>query len=127
MVHLRRLHEAYGERVVFLFVAIREATHALPEEIARDVDRPAAPDEPDDHRRRLLVAGLKHYKLTIPCLLDTADAEVEKKYGAFPLRVVLVDVSGHIVLASGANAPPDRWDGVESWLKEQPQPADRAH
>lgn len=112
MVHLRHLHEAYGDRVEFLFVAIHEAPHPLSEEIARVVEGQAAPAAAKERSCQVLRAGMKHYHLSFPCLLDSAAREVEKLYTAWPLRLVLVDIDGRIMQPPGS---------LESWLSEQPR------
>jgi hypothetical protein len=122
---LRRLHQTYGDRAEFLFVYIREPPHHLPEALQRLAGDAAAPTDREAKRRWLLRAGLEHFRLSFPSLLDSDDARVEGLYHAWPKRLVLVDRAGRVVLDSG-NAPPGKpfpWEEVEAWLRGQGRPA----
>lgn len=56
---------------------------------------------PTEQRDRLAHAGMKHYRLQFPCLLDDAHDSVCKLYRAYPMRLLLLDKEGHFVLDSG--------------------------
>jgi hypothetical protein len=120
VVHLRDLHEKYGDRAQFLFVYIREADHELPEPL-REIA--AAADAPRGSRLRLVPrirAGMQHFKLRFPCLIDNGHDEVERLYNAFPVRSLVVDSAGRIVIDSGhASAEPFPWKKISDWLDRQ--------
>jgi hypothetical protein len=120
---LRRLHQTYGDRAAFLFIYIREASHAPPEALQHIADDPAAPPDPEANRRWRLRAALEHFRLSLPCLLDTDDARVEGLYQAWPTRLLLVDRAGRVALDSG-NSPdkPFPWEEAEAWLDGQGRP-----
>jgi hypothetical protein len=124
VVHLPELLEKYSDRVEFLFVYTREigmamATHRheLPEALS-DLAEPAG--APPGSRFRLaerIRAGMKHFGLRLPCLLDNEECDVQNQYGAIPKRLIIVDTDGRIVLDSGkapiASFP---WNEVTDWL-----------
>jgi hypothetical protein len=116
---LLRLHRAYGDRAEFLLVYIHEAWHALPDALRRVAEDPAVGPDPEAKRRRVLRAGLEHFRIPLPCLLD-ADGRVEDLYQAWPRRLVLVDRAGEVALDSG-NFPgkPMPWEEIEAWLAGQ--------
>lgn len=128
MVHVRRLHERYGGRAQFFFVYISEAPHELPDEL-RPFAEPAgaAPGS----RLRLLPrvrAGIEHFNLRFPCLLDNEQAEVEKLYDGFPTRLIIVGSAGRIALDSGfmsSDAFP--WKRISDWFeRHDTSPSPRA-
>jgi hypothetical protein len=114
VVHLRQLHEQYGDRAQFLFVYIHEGPHDFP------MSAPESADAPPDSRSALVQrvgAGIRRFDLYIPCLLDNEQREVESLYHAYPLRMLVVDPAGCIVVDSGA-APwnPFPWKATTDWL-----------
>lgn len=117
MVHVRQLHEKYGNIAQFLFIYISEPGHELPEELAPFAE---PPDAPPGSRLRLLPrvrAGRKHFALRFPCLIDNEKGEVEVLYNAWPKRYVLVDTDGRVVLESGnLGVMPSFWKEVSGWL-----------
>jgi hypothetical protein len=120
VVHLHQLHKDFGDRVQFLFVAVRDAQHSLHPEL-QHVAEAANSVGTRAKRQLILQAGMKHYQLSFPCLVDTEEHEVEKQYrGAHPLRIVLVDRQGQRVFDSGpVPYVPLRWDKIDSWVKAQ--------
>jgi hypothetical protein len=120
VVHLCRLHQTFGDRVQFLFVYVSDSNHDLPLELQRIADA-AEPADPWAKRRRIAQAGMKHFRLDFPCVVDTPEREVEKLYyDAYPLRVVVVDREGRAVLDTG-RVPyfPLGWEQIGSCLEEQ--------
>ena len=123
MVHLRELHSAYSDRAQFLFVAVSEAGHELPPAIRRSVE-PAGTAGPHETRRRILRAGMQHYGLPFPFLVDSEDKEVERLYSAYPERLVLVDEGGRVAWDSRIVPYVSLdWDVLKSKLAEQARPA----
>jgi hypothetical protein len=123
VVHLRKLHEQYGDRVQILFVYTRGAGHAPPEGLEDLVEDENKPPGQRPILRRLARAGMKHFHLNFPCLLDDAEDSVATLYRAFPKRLLLLDGDGKIVLDSGRE--PDAafpWEVIHKWI-EHPMPA----
>lgn len=98
MVHLRQLQDICGRRLQIVFVYIRGAGHPPEDELKEFVEDERTPTE---QRDRLARAGMKHYRLQFPCLLDDADDSVCKLYRAYPMRLLLLDKERRIVLDSG--------------------------
>jgi hypothetical protein len=120
VVHLHQLYEAYGDQVQLLFIAVRDSFHPLHPELQRVAE--AASLVGDREKRQLILrAGIKHYHLSFPCLIDTEDHEVENRYrGAHPFRIVLVDRDGQTTIDTGP-VPyfPLKWEKIDAWMKEQ--------
>ncbi len=125
MVHLRELQENYVDRIQIVFVYIREAGHETEGELKKVV---AEEDRTQGQRHsslRLAREGMKHYRLSFPCLLDDADETVSRLYRAFPMRLLLIDAEGKIALDSGlplyGSVP---WDKIRNWIAQSvPAPA----
>jgi hypothetical protein len=114
---LQRLHHEYRDRAAFFFVYCDEGPH-------RDV----LPWQPGEDRLARIRRGLKHFGLTIPCLL--ADDAVQVAYKTFPARVLVVDQAGRIAVDLGKPIGP-HWDleQLETWLQHAPvsQPLPAGH
>lgn len=118
---VKELHQRFGDRAEFLFVYI-DNNHPEPDLPLDPLD--AFEAHPPHTRERLarIRAGLKFYDLRFPCVVDTADNQVQKDYEAFPARLLIVDRGGKIavdtgtVIQSGLNLAE-----AESWLELQPQ------
>jgi len=106
LARLNKLHQAYKDRVEFLFVYITDGPHQglLP------------PPTPTEQNLGHIPRGLRHFNISFPCLLG--DKAIEAAYTAFPERLLIVDRAGRIVLDAGLGLP-SGWDldRVESWLK----------
>lgn len=117
MVHLRQLHEKYGGRAQFLFIYISEAGHEYAEELRPFAEPPGAEE---GSRLRLLPrirAGMKHFDLRFPCLIDNEKDDVETLYRAYPTRLVIVDSAGRIALDSGTiSLQSSYWERVSDWF-----------
>lgn len=76
----------------FLLVVIREARHRIPglEFLLRDEGADW------EQRRRLVARALELKQVTITAVLDTEDAQAEKAYRAWPLRLVVVSPTGRL-------------------------------
>jgi hypothetical protein len=105
--HLIRLHETYNARAAFLFIAIRDAGHRDPKWSFLSIAPDAAPEE----RVRVIRKGLEFYKIPFHCLIDE-DKQVERAYGAYPLRLVIVGSDGRVVFDAGRGSlgGPSAWD-----------------
>jgi hypothetical protein len=108
--HLRRLHEAYKDRVAFLLVLIKDAGHSLPEMHPYYKELRAAGGTPEAWDR-LIRGGLDLYKVPFPALLDEG-GHAERAYAAHPKRLVIVGADGLVVYdgARGAKGGPSDWD-----------------
>jgi hypothetical protein len=125
VVHLRQLHQTYGEQVEFLFVHIHSGPHELPEELQRLLNRSDAPEDLEIKHRWCIRESMNYYQLPFICLLDTEESKVEALYEAFPRRLVLVDRAGRVALDSGRNpseAMP--WEEITVWLEKQRPPVE---
>ena len=112
MGYLEDLYEQYGDRAEFLLVVISEAGHQIPG--LESLRNPG-----DSQTRRWKVAeAIRREGLSIPAVMDTPDLQMEKKYHAWPWRIVGVDRSGHLAF----DAPFDGRHGgvnvgdVRKWL-----------
>jgi hypothetical protein len=113
---LLELHESYGDRAAFLFVAIRDAGHpdpALPFLSGALGATPAG-------RVEMIRKGLDAYKIPFPGLVDEG-RRVERAYHAYPQRLVIVGSDGRIVFDAGrgSRGGPSNWDleAVEGHLR----------
>lgn len=123
MVHLRQLHETYGDQVQFLFVNIWDPGHKLPDEVQQVLSDTQIPLDLQREPSHCARAGMAGFHLNFPCLLDTEDYEVMKLYRAFPQRMLLLDAAGRIVVDSGLGPwQPFLWQQISDWLKSHPVP-----
>lgn len=114
MVHLLQVHKKYGARAQFLFVYVREAGHVFP------VSVPELPDAPWGSRAwfvQRVRAGIRLFDLRFPCLLDNEQEEIQKRYAAYPKRMLVIDTAGRIVVDSGnSSSLPFPWQEMTDWL-----------
>lgn len=98
-VSLRDLYKAYGERVQFIVVYIREA-HPLD---GWDLGSENRLRDPQTIEERRQVAGQCEAAMQygIRTYIDEMDDAVMKTYAAWPERLYLVDTQGHIAYAGG--------------------------
>ncbi len=122
MVHLRELQEDYGDSIQIVFVYIRDAGHEPEGELKKVVEEE---DMTLGHRHlslRLAREGMRHYRLSFPCLLDDAEDSVSRLYRAFPMRLLLIDADGRIALDSGlplyGSVP---WVKIREWIAQSAQ------
>lgn len=97
---LESLHRAYGDRVQFLFVYIREAGADESRGEASAL-RGEAPRDPETDLERIRIANsfADEVKLSIPCVVDGLDDATMEAYTAHPARLYLVGEDGRIVFA----------------------------
>lgn len=125
-VRLSELHEQYGNRAQFLLVYIRETgigmseDHPFPEALREFEEPPGAPSGSRLRLKPRVRAGLNHFHLRFPCLIDNEQAEVEKLYNAWPRRIMILDKTGRIDLDSG-NLPsaPFLMKRISDWFDRQ--------
>ena len=105
---LNKLHQAYKDRIQFLFIYITEAHHAW--------QLPPPTSVADKGKGSRILRGIRHFGIAFPCLVGSKD--VEMSYSPFPERLLLIDRAGRIVQDAGVGLP-NGWDfeQVESWLK----------
>ena len=117
---LERFYQAYNDLAEFFVVYIREA-HAA------DSSRPAwyavekGITEPKTYEERCSVAEMliKEKKLTIPCLVDNMDNEVNMVYKGSPTRIFLIKKDGRLGVA-GSRGPfglGPAFEEVQKWMK----------
>jgi hypothetical protein len=121
---LEKLRRQYEDRAEFLLVVVREARHPI-----SGLEFLLKGDTSDWEQRRHLVAkALQVQQVTMPVVLDTEDAQVERAYLAWPLRLVLVRSGGQ--LAFDARFRPDKGGldlecvsrGLEKYFAGEPIP-----
>jgi hypothetical protein len=106
---LENLYRANRDQAEFLFVYVDPRLPGYPR----------APRDPWEEARQAMAS----LKLTIPCVLDNRFGDTEKRYRAWPQRLVIVAADGRIALDAG-NGLRDGWDlaEVEAWLKQSEAP-----
>jgi len=123
---LRKLYHAHKDRANFVFVYITEGPHRgllpIPKNLGKKGVRRIT--EAGAARTRY---GIKYFHLPFPCLLDSADHKVEKAFGAFPERLVIVDTRRRIALDEGIGMNGFTWNykRIETCLKKYPRSAVR--
>jgi hypothetical protein len=118
LARIERLYADARDKAAFLFVNVREAGHrsAGLEFLLDDIDARFSIDK----RRANVRRAIRLKGFSIPALLDTPQANVERLYEAFPLRCVVVDAAGDLAMDLGpALGTSESWDmdKVQSWLE----------
>jgi hypothetical protein len=122
---LARLYQAHCAEAEFLFVNVREAGHRLPgleflaqEEHSASCPAGAAPCGSCEQHGRAVQKALARTGFPLPAVVDGEDEWVTCLYGAFPMRLVVVDAGGRVALDLGRGTL-ERWDlgQVENWLQ----------
>jgi Iodothyronine deiodinase len=117
---VERFYQAHKNEAEFLFVDISEARHIIAGlEFVLEDTTPGKP-EALPVRREKIAQAMNLRKLTIPAVIDAAEATVEKAYDAFPLRLVVVNSEGQIALDLG-HGMDQPWDMEEvgCWLASE--------
>lgn len=124
MVHLPELLENYGDLAEFLFIytdetgtAMATHDHQLPQEIEQFAEPAGAPRGSRLRLEERVRAGMKHFGLRMPFLLDTERRKARSLYGANSKRLLIVDPAGRIAVDSG-NVPSHDfpWQEITDWL-----------
>ncbi len=121
------MHQAYRDRVAFLFVYIREA-HPDDEwqlDSNREAEVVFAQPTTFADRREIAETCSNELALTMPCVVDDIENTVDSAYAAWPERLFVVDRDG-LIAYRGAQGPfgfdPDELD---AWLRRHVGPARR--
>jgi len=112
---LERLYQSYKNSAQFLFIHVRDARHPIPElSEVLDALPPTFANRSERARR-----AMHHLGLSFPCVIDTADGELETFYDAYPRRLMIVDAKGKVALDEGQGLNDDHWNfkEVEAWLR----------
>jgi Iodothyronine deiodinase len=95
---LSRLYRAYGDRVAFFIVYIREAHPEDGWVLAGNREAGVRIDDPTSSGERQEVAQTCStiFSLEIPVLVDGVGDEVARRYGGWPERLYLIGTDGTI-------------------------------
>ena len=119
---LEKLHQAYGERVAFTYVYIREAHAEDGWKIARNQREGIAIKDPKtmDERTAMAKQACAFFKTTIPGVVDTMDDATDRAYAGWPSRIFLVAVDGKIAVRGdpGPRGLVPAARAVEAWLRK---------
>jgi hypothetical protein len=119
---VKQLFEAYRGRAEFLFVYI-SGHGELPPPLRSVVADPSAAVDAPVNRLARIRAGVRHFGVAIPCVVDEEDTRAEQAYQASPGRLFIVDQGGLIAFVSG---PVDRsglaLSGAAAWLEAHTSP-----
>jgi hypothetical protein len=119
---LQELQERFESRAEFLFVYINNH-HPEPEPLQAAVADENAPSDAPVNRLARIRAGIVYFGLSITCVVDADDEQVQEDYHAYPARLVIIDRSSKIafdsgsILSSGLNP-----SGAAAWLEEHTTP-----
>jgi hypothetical protein len=132
---LGRLCQDHHARAEFLFVNVREAGQQVSglEFLIPAGQKEEWPDETAsrcsfEEHRRVVRKALARTGFPLPTVVDREDEEVMYLYGAFPMRLVVVDAGGRVALDLGRTVGPWRgdegWDlaAVDDWLRAHAAP-----
>jgi hypothetical protein len=108
---VQKIERAYGKAAQFLFIYVSEGPH--PEAF------PPLPGGTPETRLERVRRGLRHFDVTMPCLLDGSNCVVETAYDAHPRRLLAVDRDGRIGLDLGKGLIRSPWnlDALDRWLR----------
>lgn len=106
MGELSRLYEAYGDRIAFFVVYIREAHPEDGWVLASNREAGVAISDPQSTGERQSVAQTcaTLHSLAMPVLVDGVGDEVTRLYGGWPERLYLIGWDGRISY-QGATGP----------------------
>ncbi len=98
---MERLYQDYKDIAEFYLVYISEA-HAVDDSHPVPYAKELGIREHKSYGERCTTAGrlMKDKQLTIPCLVDRMDGEMEKAYKAWPDRIFLVRTDGKLGVAA---------------------------
>jgi hypothetical protein len=114
---LTKLYHAYKGQVSFVFIYVKEGHHQGLLPMPKNLDHKPLPGVNGWLVR--IRHGIEYFHLPFRCLVDNSDHAVEKAYGAFPARLVIVDTRGRIALDEGIGVMGPRWnhERIENCLK----------
>ena len=99
---MESLYEKYKDRAAFLFVYIREAHPDDGWKMKSNAEDDVVFNDPRTWMERGRVASMcrKKMSLTMPCVVDTMDDEVDNSYAGWPERIFIVDSEVKIAYAA---------------------------
>jgi len=118
---MEKMYRKYGDIAEFYIVYVSEA-HAEDDKHPVPYAKDLGIKEHKTYEERCVVAGRlrKDEKLTIPCLIDEMDNNVDKIYKGWPDRVFLIRTDGRLGVAA-VRGPWGFAPGIEAaekWLSE---------
>lgn len=115
------MYQSYKEIAVFRIVYIKEAHPAGSRRPAPHATEKGIA-QPGTYGERCAVAQMLYddKKLTIPCVIDGIDNDVNKAYRAWPTRAFIVRTDGRLAVAGGRGPRGLRpaLDDAEAWLSD---------
>ena len=115
------MYQEYKEVAEFRLIYIKEA-HAADGRRPVPYAKQLNITEHDDYQERCTTAEMlfKDKSLTLPCLIDNMDDEVNKAYHAWPDRIFVVRSDGKLAVAAdrGPWGFKPALDKAVDWLKE---------
>jgi peroxiredoxin len=120
---LRELHERFKDEVEFLFVYGDNTPYRLPEALDAVLKAQGMSVNSPEGRRLAARKGVRQFDLPFRCVIDGEDRAVTKAYGAWPLRLFIVNRAGRIAFDSGNGIPPTlQVQQAQAWLKAYVRP-----
>lgn len=116
--------EKHQRDAAFLFVYVREAHPSDEWQMDVNVEEDVVLAQPASlpERKQVAVKCCQSLKLSMPCVVDTIDDEVDTAYAAWPERMYVIDADGRIAYA-GQQGPwgfkPEEVDAVLAELKRR--------
>jgi type I thyroxine 5'-deiodinase len=100
------MHDRYRDRAAFLFVYIEEAHPADGWQMDPNEVEEVVFDQPTSWEERQSVAQkcCQRLDLSMPCVVDTIQNDVDNLYAGWPERLVVIDGGGRIAYI-GAQGP----------------------
>ncbi len=97
------MYSKYRDRAAFLFVYIQEAHPDDGWKLDSNAKDEVVVSKPTSWTERKSVAGscCASLDLTMPCVVDTMDNEVDELYAGWPERIYIVDAQGNIAYTGG--------------------------
>ena len=99
---MESLYEKYKDRAAFLFIYIREAHPDDGWKMKSNAEDDVVFNDPQTwmERGRVASACRKKMSLTMPCVVDTMDDDVDNAYAGWPERIFVVGSDGKIAYGS---------------------------
>lgn len=101
LTQLKQLYKDFHKKAAFLFVKVKDAGHPLPPDLLKAFEDNDMKAETRSNRLSRTSLSVKVMDFPGPCVLDDEERHVEKLYGAFPKRLMIVDAHGRVVLDVG--------------------------
>jgi hypothetical protein len=113
------MYQKYGDRAAFLFVYVREAHPSDGWQMPVNEEESVVFEQPASFQRRAEIATkcCDSLKLTMPCVVDNMENEVDALYAGWPERIFIIDAAGRIAYAGGPGPFGFKPKEAEAWLK----------